>query len=63
MVAGSQGLGFFILDEERALRTVNMYAGILFVAIVGYGLNASFCAIEKRLMKWRRTERLSEAIS
>jgi ABC-type nitrate/sulfonate/bicarbonate transport system permease component len=63
MVAGSQGLGFFILDEERALRTVNMYAGILFVAIVGYGLNASFRAIEKRLMKWRRTERLSEAIS
>jgi ABC-type nitrate/sulfonate/bicarbonate transport system permease component len=27
MIAGSRGLGFFILDEERSLQSSNMYAG------------------------------------
>lgn len=54
MVAGSQGLGFFILDEERLMHSSNMYAGIVIVAAVGYLLNRLFLAMEARLMKWRR---------
>jgi len=61
-VAGSRGLGFFILDEERALRTTNMYAGILFVALLGYALNAAFRALEKRFMKWRRAAHTVEGL-
>jgi ABC-type nitrate/sulfonate/bicarbonate transport system permease component len=54
MVIGGNGLGFFILDEERSLRTSNMYAGILLVAIVGYGLNRLFILVENRAMAWHR---------
>jgi ABC-type nitrate/sulfonate/bicarbonate transport system permease component len=54
MVVGGDGLGFFILDEERSLRTSNMYAGIVLVAILGYGLNRLFILVENRAMAWHR---------
>lgn len=53
MVAGSKGLGFFILDEERSMNSQNMYAGIILVAVFGYGLNRLFLFGEGRLMRWR----------
>jgi len=53
MVAGSKGLGFFILDEERAMNSANMYAGIVFVALLGYLLNRLFLSLEARAMGWR----------
>ncbi|MGZ8425152.1 MAG: ABC transporter permease [Candidatus Binatia bacterium] len=53
MIAGSKGLGFFILDEERAMNSANMYAGIVVVALLGYALNRLFLMIESRAMKWR----------
>ena len=54
MVVGGSGLGFFILDEERSLRTSNMYAGIVLVAMLGYMLNRLFLALESKLMVWHR---------
>ncbi len=53
MIAGSKGLGFYILDEERAMNSANMYAGIVVVALLGYALNRLFLLIETRAMKWR----------
>jgi ABC-type nitrate/sulfonate/bicarbonate transport system permease component len=53
MVAGSKGLGFFILDEERSMNSSNMYAGVLIVAVLGYALNRLFLTIEGRAMKWQ----------
>lgn len=53
MVAGSKGLGFFILDEERSMNSGNMYAGIVLVAALGYALNRLFLVLEARTMKWR----------
>lgn len=54
MVVGGNGLGFFILDEERSLKTSNMYAGIVLVAILGYTLNRLFLLVETRVMAWHR---------
>ena len=53
MIAGSKGLGFYILDEERSMNSGNMYAGIVIVAALGYALNRLFLAAEARVMKWR----------
>ena len=52
MIAGSKGLGFFILDEERAMNSANMYAGIVVVALLGYALNGLFLLAETYAMKW-----------
>jgi ABC-type nitrate/sulfonate/bicarbonate transport system permease component len=62
MVAGSKGLGFFILDEERSLRSSNMYAGMFLVAALGYALNRLFLGLESRAMKWRRTMTAREVL-
>jgi len=53
MVAGSKGMGFFILDEERSMNSSNMYAGIFVVATLGYVLNRLFLLLEAKMMKWR----------
>jgi ABC-type nitrate/sulfonate/bicarbonate transport system permease component len=54
MIAGSKGLGFFILDEERSMNSAAMYGGIILVAALGYFLNRLFLALESRAMRWRR---------
>jgi ABC-type nitrate/sulfonate/bicarbonate transport system permease component len=54
MIAGSKGLGFFILDEERSFRSGNMYAGVILVALLGYALNRLFVALEGKALRWRR---------
>jgi ABC-type nitrate/sulfonate/bicarbonate transport system permease component len=54
MVAGSKGLGFFILDEERSMNSANMYAGIILVAVLGYLLNRLFLVCEGWAINWRR---------
>ena len=62
MVVGGKGLGFFILDEERSLRTGNMYAGIMLVAVLGYLLNRLFVALERKVMVWHRGMGVVEVI-
>ncbi len=61
MIIGSKGLGFFILDEERAMNSANMYAGIIFVAVLGYLLNRLFLTVEARAMRWRHGMSAREA--
>ena len=62
MVAGSRGLGFFILDQERSMNSDNMYAGIILVAGLGYLLNRLFLLCEERAMKWRHGMLAREAV-
>lgn len=52
MIAGGDGIGYFILDAERAFRVKHMYAGIITVGIIGYMLNVLFLLVERRLMTW-----------
>ncbi len=54
MIAGSRGLGFFILDEERSFNSGSMYAGIIVVAALGYLLNRLFLVLEGKALGWRR---------
>jgi ABC-type nitrate/sulfonate/bicarbonate transport system permease component len=62
MVAGSKGLGFFILDEERSMNSSNMYAGVILVAVLGYVLNRLFLLCEAWAMNWRRGMLARESI-
>ena len=39
MIAGSNGLGFFIMLSERSFQIKEMYAGLLGIAVIGYALN------------------------
>ena len=62
MIAGSKGLGFFILDEERSMNSGNMYAGVILVSVLGYLLNRLFVLGEGWTMNWRRGMLARESI-
>jgi ABC-type nitrate/sulfonate/bicarbonate transport system permease component len=52
MIAGSAGIGYYIVQMQYALRPDAMYAAVLCLALTGYGLNRLFLAGEARLIPW-----------
>jgi ABC-type nitrate/sulfonate/bicarbonate transport system permease component len=52
MVASVDGIGFFILNAQRAFRVPDMYAGVITLGILGYTLNAFFVKIERYVLRW-----------
>jgi ABC-type nitrate/sulfonate/bicarbonate transport system permease component len=56
MIAGSEGLGFLLLDYERGFLFREMYACILVLAIIGYYLNSLYKWCESRLLFYERED-------
>jgi len=54
MLAGNNGIGFFILDAERTFRIPEMYAGVFSLAAVGYMVNRLFVLLESFIMAWHK---------
>ncbi|WP_428563233.1 MAG: ABC transporter permease [Solidesulfovibrio sp. DCME] len=52
MAASPSGLGSFILECSLARRPEGMYAGIVAVGLLGFGVNACFLALRGRLLRW-----------
>ncbi len=52
MIAGSSGIGYYIMTMQYAMRAGDMYAAIFLLAALGYGLNRGFLAIERRVLHW-----------
>lgn len=52
MIAGSAGIGYYIMTMQYAARPSDMYAAIFVLAALGYGLNRGFLAIERRILHW-----------
>jgi NitT/TauT family transport system permease protein len=52
-IAGSTGLGYFIVDSWAMINYPRMFAGIIAMAILGVLLYELFDFIERRLTRWR----------
>ena len=52
MVGSADGIGYVILTAQRSFRVPEMYAGMLALGMVGYGLNALFLVCSSRIMAW-----------
>jgi ABC-type nitrate/sulfonate/bicarbonate transport system permease component len=52
MIAGNSGIGYFVLNMQRAFRNANMFAGVLVLGLLGYALNRLFLLAERRLVGW-----------
>lgn len=61
MVGATNGLGYFILQQQRALRIRETYAGLVLLALVGFTLNALFVLAEARVLAWHRQSTGQEA--
>lgn len=57
MVAGNSGIGFYILSAQRSFLVIEMYAGVIALALTGFALNKGFVALEHRLMHWQESFR------
>jgi ABC-type nitrate/sulfonate/bicarbonate transport system permease component len=51
-VGGSDGLGHYILVEGSQFNIPEMYAGILFLGLLGFVLNGVFVLVERRALFW-----------
>ncbi len=54
MIGATSGIGYFILGNQRSLNVTRMYAGLLVLALLGYGVNRAFLAVDARLMAWHK---------
>jgi NitT/TauT family transport system permease protein len=54
MLASYKGLGFFIMETYNAYQIPQMYAGIITIGVMGYGLNQLFLMGEDKFMAWHK---------
>jgi len=52
-IAGSTGLGYFIVDSWAMINYPRMFAGIILMALLGVVLYEAFDFAERRLTRWR----------
>lgn len=55
-MAGSTGLGYFIMHSWSILEYARMFAGIIAMAVMGVVLYEAFDFAERRLTRWRAVE-------
>jgi ABC-type nitrate/sulfonate/bicarbonate transport system permease component len=51
-VGGGDGLGHYILVARSQAEIPEMYAGILFLGVLGFVLNGVFVLVERRALSW-----------
>lgn len=54
MIAGSAGVGYYIVSMQYAMRADDMYAAIILLSGIGYLLNRVFLGAELRVIHWAR---------
>jgi ABC-type nitrate/sulfonate/bicarbonate transport system permease component len=54
MIAGNNGIGFYILDTERSFLYREMYASIVMIGIIGFSINALFVTLSDKIMRWHK---------
>jgi ABC-type nitrate/sulfonate/bicarbonate transport system permease component len=52
MIAGSEGIGYYLTTMQYAMRASEMYASIFLLAATGYLLNRAILAVEHRVLHW-----------
>jgi ABC-type nitrate/sulfonate/bicarbonate transport system permease component len=52
LTASRNGLGRFILNTQRMFEIPEMYAGLIFIGLLGFVFNAGFLGLEKRVLAW-----------
>jgi ABC-type nitrate/sulfonate/bicarbonate transport system permease component len=52
MIAGSSGLGYYIVQMQYAMKPEAMYAAIVTLALTGYAFNRIFLTLETHFIPW-----------
>ena len=52
LVAGSRGIGYFIIQAQRYLQIESVFAGVLLIGLLGLATDQSFRILGRRLFPW-----------
>ena len=52
MVASTNGVGYFVLQQERQFRIPEMWSGVIVLGLLGYFFNLLFVFVERRALYW-----------
>jgi len=61
MIATVDGVGFALVQAQRSFRTLDVWAAILVLGIIGFTLNAALAVVEGRALRWHRGAMRTEA--
>jgi ABC-type nitrate/sulfonate/bicarbonate transport system permease component len=53
LLGSSEGIGFYILNAQRSFQVIDVWAGILLLAVLGYLLTIAFLRVERRVLRWQ----------
>jgi ABC-type nitrate/sulfonate/bicarbonate transport system permease component len=54
MVVSNDGLGYYVLESQRAFQMPQMYAAVVALGIIGYALNRLFLVVDGWAMAWHK---------
>ncbi|WP_197318812.1 ABC transporter permease [Saccharomonospora sp. NB11] len=61
MVGVTSGIGFQLIYAQQSYEFTTMWAWIVLLGILGYGLNALLLAVERRVLSWQPTRGTADA--
>lgn len=61
MIATVDGVGFALVQAQRSFRTLDVWAAIVVLGMIGFALNAALGAVEGRALRWHRGAMRTEA--
>lgn len=61
MIATVDGVGFALVQAQRSFRTLDVWAAIVVLGIIGFSLNAALAVVEGRALRWHRGAMRTEA--
>ncbi|MGH8602402.1 MAG: ABC transporter permease [Gammaproteobacteria bacterium] len=53
LVAGNRGVGYYVIQSQRFLETERVFAGILFIGVLGVATDLAFRLSGRRMFRWR----------
>lgn len=54
LFGASAGVGYFVLQSQRTYAVTDMWAGLVLLGLLGYGMNLAMALVEKRVLYWHR---------
>lgn len=60
MLAADSGIGFFVIDAQRVFATERMFAGIIVISLMGFGLDRIARWVQKKVLSWHADTSFAE---
>ncbi len=60
MLAADSGIGFLVIDAQRVFATERMFAGIIVISLMGFGLDRIARWVQKKALSWHTDASFAE---